>query len=498
MANMKLKIARSSARRLNGVTMASAWCAGLAGAAAGLGLPEVAWAAGEASLDGRALSWPWALPFIGILLSIAVLPLLAASLWHHHFGKIALLWALAFIVPCFLLFGFDKTRYEVLHTLLLEYIPFIILVGSLYTVAGGIFIKGNIHGSPATNTAMLAFGTFIASFVGTTGASMLMIRPMIRANDDRAYNVHVFVFFIFLVSNVGGGLTPLGDPPLFLGFLQGVDFFWTLEWLWRETLLVAVILLALFFAIDTYHYRKEGRVKPDPTPDSRIRIEGTINLALLAALIGLILWSGFTRTLGTFTVFGVELDWKGVVRDVGLVVVALLSLALTPKPARDGNGFSWGPILEVAKLFAAIFITIVPVLAMLRAGKDGPAASLIALVTLPDGRPNDVMYFWLTGLLSSFLDNAPTYLVFFNLAAASVPPDQAADFLMTKLPMTLAAISLGAVFMGANSYIGNAPNFMVKAVCEEKGVKMPSFFGYMAWSCAILLPCFALLTVLFF
>ncbi|MEQ1614616.1 MAG: sodium:proton antiporter [Hyphomicrobiaceae bacterium] len=445
-----------------------------------------------AGIDGKSMGLLWVLPFAGILLSIAVLPLWAPSFWHHHFGKVALGWGLAVVIPFLLQFGAQSATTELLHTLLLEYIPFIILILALFTVASGIFIKGNIHGSPVTNTTMLAIGTVLASFVGTTGASILMVRPMIRANDDRPYNAHVFIFFIFLVSNVGGALTPLGDPPLFLGFLQGVDFFWTLAALWQPTLLVALILLGLFFVCDTYHYKKEGRTKPDPTPDDRVRLEGTVNFALLGLLIAIVLWSGIAKPFGVVKISGVEVEYKGMVRDFGLLAIAGLSLLLTQKSVRAANDFNWGPVLEVAKLFAAIFITIIPVIAMLRAGKAGAMSGIIDMVTLPNGKPNDAMYFWLTGGLSSFLDNAPTYLVFFNAAGG----DPAT--LMGPLARTLAAISLGAVFMGANSYIGNAPNFMVKSIAESGGVKMPSFFGYMLWSVAILIPCFLLVTLIWF
>jgi Na+/H+ antiporter NhaD/arsenite permease-like protein len=382
--------------------------------------------------------------------------------------------------------------YEVIHLLLLDYIPFIVLLTALFTVTGGIHIKGNLHGSPSMNTALLAIGTVLAGWMGTTGASMLLIRPMIRANDGRRHKIHVFVFFIFLVSNIGGALTPLGDPPLFLGFLKGVSFFWTTTHLFGEMLVCAIVLLALFYAIDSYWYRREGPPKHDPTPETPVRIEGGVNIILLAAIVGAVLASGTWKPGIRFTVFHVTLELQSVLRDLILVAICFLSLRLTSRASRLDNGFSWAPMLEVAKLFAGIFITIAPALAILRAGKDGVLAPLVALVTGPDGQPNDVWYFWLTGILSSFLDNAPTYLVFFNLAGGDP------DVLMGALASTLAAISCGAVFMGANSYIGNAPNFMVKAVVEEAGIRMPSFFGYMAWSCGILVPLFVLLTVIFF
>lgn len=451
-------------------------------------LPQAAFAA---ELDGASLGLTWALPFAGILLSIALFPLLAHHAWEHHQGKIAAFWGLLVLLPMALLMGPGTAIQALAHTAFLEYIPFILLLLALFTVAGGILVRGNLHGSPGVNTVLLAIGTVLASFIGTTGASMVMIRPVLRANDDRLHNVHVIVFFIFLVSNIGGSLTPLGDPPLFLGFLRGVDFFWTTTHLLPETLFVAGILLALFFAIDTLIYRKEGHIRPDPTPDTNLSLAGGVNFLLIFVIIGAILVSA-TVDMGRITLIGTEIEVANAVRDVVMIVVTLVSLAMTPKADRVENGFSWGPILEVAKLFAGIFITIIPVLAMLKAGANGPFAPLVALVSNPDGTANNAAYFWLTGGLSSFLDNAPTYLVFFELAGGN--PQQ----LMTTGALTLAAISAGAVFMGANSYIGNAPNFMVYAIAREGGVKMPSFFGYLLWSGAILLPVFLLATLLFF
>jgi Na+/H+ antiporter NhaD/arsenite permease-like protein len=455
-------------------------------------MPALAAGAGAPAIDGRFLGLQWLLPFIGILLSIAILPLAAPHFWHRHFGKVSAAWAALVIVPFAAIHGMPTAVYETIHLLLLDYIPFIVLLLALFTVTGGIHIRGNLYGSPSMNTALLAVGTVLAGWMGTTGASMLLIRPVIRANDDRRHKTHVFVFFIFLVSNIGGALTPLGDPPLFLGFLKGVSFFWTTKHLFSEMLLCAIVLLTLFYGIDSYWYRKEGRKKPDPTPESPIRIEGGVNIILLAAIIGIVLLSGTWNPGVHFTVFHVTLELQHVLRDVALIAVSILSLKLTPRHIRTDNAFTWGPIAEVAKLFAGIFVTIAPALAILRAGSDGVLAPLVALVTGPDGRPLDAWYFWLSGILSSFLDNAPTYLVFFNLAGGDP------GVLMGPLASTLVAISCGAVFMGANTYIGNAPNFMVKAVVEEAGIRMPSFFGYMAWSSAILLPLFVLLTFVFF
>jgi Na+/H+ antiporter NhaD/arsenite permease-like protein len=444
-------------------------------------------------MNAAAMSPLWAVPFAGILLSIALCPLLAPSLWHHHFGKISAAWSLAFLLPFALVFGPGAAAGGLVHAMLEEYLPFIILLTALYTVAGGVYIRGNLHGSPGLNVALLAIGAVLASLMGTTGASMLMLRPLLRANDNRVHKVHVVVFFIFIVSNAGGALTPLGDPPLFLGFLQGVDFFWTVGHLLGPTLFLVGALLLLFFAIDTWYYRKEGVLPVDPTPDTgRIGFDGGVNFGLLGVVVGLVLLSGFWKSPTVFHLAGTELGLPDLVRDVGLVVVTLLSLRWTAAQVHADNQFSWGPMQEVAKLFAGIFLTIIPVIAMLRAGLDGPFAAVVAAVTRADGTPEPAMYFWASGLLSSFLDNAPTYLVFFNTAGGD------AQTLMTTLAPTLMAVSAGSVFMGANSYIGNAPNMMVKAVAEDRGVAMPSFFGYMAWSCAVLLPLFFAITYIWF
>ena len=446
-----------------------------------------------AALDGAQLSLWWAVPFVGTLLSIALGPLLAPHVWHHHFGKITAAWALAFLAPFALVFGPAAAGAGLVHALLAEYVPFILLLTALFTVSGGIYIRGNLHGSPALNTGILALGGLLASVMGTTGASMLLIRPLIRANDNRQSCAHVVVFFIFIVGNVGGALTPLGDPPLFLGFLKGVGFFWTLQYIWRETAFLMAALLAIFYVLDTWLHRREGPARPDPTPDDhRFGLEGTVNVALLAAVVALVLMSGLWKPGISFNLAGTAVALPSLVRDAGLVAVTLLSLALTPKPVHERNQFGWAPMQEVAKLFAGIFLTIIPVIAMLQAGANGPFAAVVRAVTHGDGTPNPAAYFWATGLLSSFLDNAPTYLVFFNTAGGD--PVQ----LMGPLASTLAGISAGAVFMGANTYIGNAPNLMVKALAEDRGVRMPSFFGYMAWSGGVLLPLFAVMTWLFF
>ena len=450
--------------------------------------------AGAASIDGAALSAWWGLPFAGILLSIALCPLLTPTLWHHHYGKIAAGWALAFLLPFAAVYGPGLAAANFVHALLAEYISFIILLTALYTVSGGIYIRGNLRGSPGLNTTILGVGAVLASVMGTTGASMLLIRPLIRANDDRRHVAHVVIFFIFIVSNAGGSLTPLGDPPLFLGFLKGVDFFWTLQTLLPQTLFLVVSLLAIFYALDAWLYhRREEMLPVDPTPVSRsIGFDGAGNFALLAVIVALVLMSGVWTSSVVFDVWGTEVGLPGLLRDLGLVLVTLLSLRFTPAQVHADNQFGWAPMQEVAKLFAGIFLTIIPVIAMLKAGVDGPFGAVVSAVTRPDGSPDVLMYFWITGALSSFLDNAPTYLVFFNTAGGDP------QVLMTTLAPTLAAISAGAVFMGANSYIGNAPNLMVKAIAEDRGVKMPSFFGYMLWSVGILIPWFIIMGFIWF
>jgi Na+/H+ antiporter NhaD/arsenite permease-like protein len=450
--------------------------------------------AAAAGPSGATLSLAWVVPFAGILLSIALLPLVAEKLWHHHYGKVAAFWSLAFLVPYAIVAGPGAALDGVVHTLIAEYIPFILLLLALFTATGGIHIKGNLHGTPLVNTALLAVGTGFASVMGTTGASMLMIRPLLRANDARRHRTHVVVFFIFLVANIGGSLTPLGDPPLFLGFLKGVDFFWTTTAMFRPMLVSTVVLLGVFYLIDSWYCGQRGEALPvDPTPDSPIRLEGWINFLFFGPLILLsVLMSGLWKPGVSFHILGTEVELQNIVRDLLLLAITWGSLRFTPREIRRANHFEWGPMVEVGKLFAGIFLTIIPVIAILRAGSAGSMAPLVALVSGPGGAPDNTMYFWLTGMLSSFLDNAPTYLVFFNLAGGD------AQALMGPLASTLTAISAGAVFMGANTYIGNAPNFMVKAVASSRGVPMPSFFGYMAWSGLILLPLFALLTLLFF
>jgi Na+/H+ antiporter NhaD/arsenite permease-like protein len=445
------------------------------------------------ALDGAALRWPWALPFIGILLTIATGPLLYPRFWHHHYGKLAFVWSTLTIAPLAAIFGVPTAAAAFVHVMLAEFSSFIILLFALYVTAGGILVTGTLRGTPLVNGTILAFGTAIASVVGTTGAAMILLRPLLRANTTRLNNVHVVVFFIFLVANIGGALSPLGDPPLFVGFLHGVDFFWTTQQLWQQTLFVAGLVFTIFLAVDLWYYRKDRLVTTvgEAAPRQRLGLSGSVNLLLIAGIIGLILVSGTWRPGIGFNVYGTRLELQDIVRDVGLLLIAFVSLAITRNEHREANGFTWDPITEVAILFAGIFTCIVPVLAVLEAGKEGFFSWLQDILTATDGTPNALGYFWLTGLLSALLDNAPTYLVFFELAGGN------AQELMGPLATTLQAISMGTVYMGALTYVGNAPNLMIYAIAVERGIKMPSFFGYVAWSGIILLPVFALVTFVF-
>lgn len=453
-------------------------------------------------VDGAKLPIWSIIPFVGILLSIAIFPLVFDSHFLvHHGGKMSLVWSLIFAVPYLIAFQ-GEAFYDILHIYLLDYIPFILLLWGLFTVAGGILVRGTLRGTPILNTLLLLIGTVIASWVGTTGASMLLIRPLIRANAYRKNKVHLIVFFIFLVSNIGGSLTPIGDPPLFLGFLRGVPFFWTTTALLPHMLFISVILIALFFVIDTFMFKREGGVVPDDGTNEPVRVDGLFNLVFLFGIIAAVLMSG-TFKWGEVNILGVHVYWQNIAREVLIVVMGLLSLKYTPFKGelRQSNEFSWEPIEEVAKVFAGIFMTIIPALAILKAGENGALAALIGAMQQP------AHYFWITGILSSFLDNAPTYLTFFNTALGklnlteTVVPQilsgQLTDPQHLEFIRLLTAISVGAVFMGANTYIGNAPNFMVKAIAEQSGIRMPSFFGYMLWSVAILFPLFVVVTLVF-
>ncbi len=444
---------------------------------------------------GETLPFYSLLPFAGMLLSIALFPLVLPKLWHHHFGKVTLFWVLITVIPLLIFYKMAGLS-EILHIMLADYLPFIILLGSLYTVSGGILLRGTLSGTPAFNTMILLVGTILASWMGTTGAAMLLIRPFLRANARRKNRSFMVVFFIFMVANIGGLLTPLGDPPLFLGFLRGVPFFWTFSLL-KQLLVAVVVLLPVYYVLDTYFYKKEGIADlPDEGINEPVRIEGYSNFIFLAGIVGAVLLSG-TVKWGEISMLGVHRGVQDIVRDGFLILMGVLSLTLTKRKIREDNAFTWFPIKEVAILFFGIFLSMIPCLAILQAGARGELSWVITAVREP------VHYFWVTGILSAFLDNAPTYLTFLNTATGGfytgVPGPEAIALLIKENPVYLAAISTGAVFFGALTYIGNAPNFMVRSIAEELGTPMPSFFGYMfKYSLIILMPIFVLITFIFF
>ncbi len=448
---------------------------------------------GHANLGETLPLWS-CIPFACMLLSIALMPLLLPNFWHHHFGKVSAFWAASLGIPFLWVFKGDAF-YEILHIILADYVPFIILLWSLYTISGGILLRGSLRGTPTVNTIMLIIGAVLASWMGTTGAAMLLIRPFLRANNYRKNRTFMVVFFIFLVANIGGSLTPLGDPPLFLGYLHGVSFFWTFK-IMPHMVVVAVLLLIVYFVLDTYFYRKEKVTVPKEEAKEPLKLEGTYNFLFLAGVVGSVLMSGMID-LGEITTLGIHRAIQDWLRDGLLILLGAGSLIATPIPLREDNDFTWFPIIEVAYLFIGIFITMIPCLLILKAGTHGQLAFLITMVKEP------VHYFWITGALSSFLDNAPTYLTFFNTALGSfysgLTESQAVPLLMTENAIYLKAISAGAVFFGACSYIGNAPNFMVRSIAEESGTPMPSFFGYiLKYALVFLVPIFLIVSFIFF
>jgi Na+/H+ antiporter NhaD/arsenite permease-like protein len=445
---------------------------------------------------GEILSLYSTIPFIGILLSIALFPLFAPEFWHHHFGKVSAFWAIVIAVPLLIIYK-GAALHSFLHIILTDYIPFIILLWGLFTVSGGILLKGSLRGTPIVNTIMIIIGTILASWMGTTGAAMLLIRPFLRANNYRKNRAFMVVFFIFLVANIGGSLTPVGDPPLFLGFLHGVPFFWTFH-IMPHMLFAALVLLAVYFALDTYYYRKEGFNKSQIEDGEKepIGLVGSYNFIFLAGIVGAVIFSGLVDW-GEVNTLGIHRSIQGWTSDGIIVLMGILSLVFTPTKVREDNEFTWFPIQEVAYLFAGIFITMTPCLLLLLAGTKGALGFIVGAVKEP------YHYFWVTGTLSSFLDNAPTYLTFFTTAVGKfytgMPESIAVSKLIAENPIYLMAISAGAVFFGANTYIGNAPNFMVRSIAEEAGTPMPSFFGYMLkYSIVFLIPVFILVTFIFF
>jgi Na+/H+ antiporter NhaD/arsenite permease-like protein len=468
------------------------WWRGVLSVAAVLGMPSLAWTAEGNVLQVHPAS---AVPFALLLLAIATFPLVAGHWWHLNRNKGGVALILAGPVVAYLLYlqwGTGQPGLPALIDAVEEYASFMVLLAALYVVTGGLVLEGGIQGRPLVNVGLLALGSVLANLVGTTGASMLLIRPFLRINRNRPEIRHLPIFFIFTVSNLGGLLTPLGDPPLFLGFLNGVPFEWTLG-LWREWLVANGVVLSVFFVWDARAWSRETNRPPLPALEApghepvRVRLRGRVNLPLLAGILaGVLLQSpSVGEAAGNWLrhfILCPDLTLAKPWGEVVMAAMAVLSLLLTPRGLRRTNHFTWGPIVEVAVVFAGIFVAMVPALELLRANGQR------------FGLTEAWHYFWLTGLLSAFLDNAPTYLAFATLAAGEQPM----SWLVLHREEVLRAISCGAVFLGAMTYIGNGPNFMVKAISDEMGVKTPSFFGYLAYSLLILGPTFVLITVLFF
>ena len=425
----------------------------------------------------------WGVPFAGMLLSIALFPMVLPRFWQRRMAAVALGWILVLLVQQAVVVGPHVAAAEALRAVLDEYLPFVTLLLGLYVAGGGILLRGGLRGTPAGNTTMLAAATLLGGVMGTIGASMVLIHPLLHANAHRRRKVHLVVFFIALAGNAGGALSPLG-PPLYIGFLEQVPFFWPLLHLGLPWLVVVALELGAFYLLD----RRLARAEPPPEQARRLRLRGWANVAMVLVVAASVVAQGLVD-FGSVTLLGQDIE---VARLAGIglcLVVTGLSLAITPLAVRQANDFSWHPMQEVAVLFAAIFITIQPVIGMLHAGLAGPMAPLLRLATDAAGAPIPIAFFWLSGILSAFLDNTPTYLVFFKIAG----DDPAA-----RHGLALQALSAGAVFFGGLTYIGNAPNLMLRAIAAHRGVRMPGFFTFTFYAALALLPVFALLTLLFF
>ena len=447
---------------------------------------------------GAGISLVFAIPFLGMLLCIAICPLVIPEKWEKWRWLFVLFWSLLFLIPFALTYNVPTMVDQLLESLVGDYLTFIVLLFGLFCVAGNICLEGDLAGTPKTNVILLLIGTVLASWIGTTGASMVMIRPILRANRWRSKCVQTVVFFIFLVSNIGGCLTPIGDPPLLMGFMRGVPFTWELQHLLPIMILNVVLLLAIYFVMDQRAYRKDLAAGRKPlSGGAKLHLSGGHNIVFMLVIVLAVVLSGVLPGMPLFQdaagnvlgihIFGsVSLSYPTLIEIVMILAAAFLSFKTTRKDVRTKNNFTWGAIEEVAVLFIGIFITMIPALLFLKAH----GADL--------GLTEPWQMFWATGALSSFLDNTPTYLVFLTTAGALGAAEGIVTTVGTIAVPMLLAISCGAVFMGANTYIGNAPNFMVKSIADENGVKMPSFFGYMAWSLSCLIPVFLIDTLVFF
>ncbi|HOR60630.1 MAG TPA: sodium:proton antiporter [Bacteroidales bacterium] len=422
----------------------------------------------------------WAIiPFVLMLLCIALGPLFFEHWWEKNKNKLLVSVILGIPVAAYLIaLGLPEL---LAHQLIFDYLPFIILLGALFVITGGIHLKGDIQAKPWINTSFLGIGAILASVMGTTGAAMLLIRPVIRTNSARKFKVHTILFFIAIVANAGGLLTPLGDPPLFLLYLKGAEFTWFFHML-PEWAFVNGVLLVIYFIADTYYYKKEPleNIKFDKTNVEPLGLKGNINFLFLAGVVASVAFLN-----EHYLPIMKESKWAGFIREGSIVSMAILSLLFTKKPIREANKFSWGPILEVAFLFLGIFITMIPALQYLTENSKSLGINTTA------------QYYYATGSLSAFLDNTPTALAFHTLAGGKTPMT-GTGYVAGIEEIILTAICLGAVLFGAMTYIGNGPNFMVKAIAEENKIKMPSFFGYMIkFSLIVLLPVYILVQLIF-
>ncbi len=429
------------------------------------------------------------IPFLGVLASIALFPILAPGVWHRFEIIFLSGWTFTSIYMLWHLIGASDLASTLFGVALHEYFPFIILLTTLYVIGSGFYIRLNLKATPLLNVAFLFIGSLLASLIGTTGAAMLLLRPFISMNRYRHYRSHGIIFFIFVIANIGGCLTPLGDPPLFLGYLNGIDFFWPFKNLALPFAVTVCLLLVVYYVIDSWFLKKEGVEVVQEHQLRDFSLDGKSNIVLLAGVLFVLIGSSFIDCFPVYSVQGQSVSLCHILRDLIILGLAFISYWTTPSSVHHHQHFSWRPIVEVGRVFAAIFITMIPLSMMLKAGEAGPFGGLLGFT---NAAHQPFIYFWLTGIFSSFLDNAPTYLIFFKMAGGNP------EALMTTHSKILTAISLGAVFMGAMTYIGNAPNFMIRSIAKQSGIVMPSFFGYMGWSCCILFPLFLGVTLWLF
>jgi len=432
----------------------------------------------------------WGIPFLGIIFSMSLLPLIMPKFWNKYGGCVPLFWTLIYAICTCYVFDFSQTILSIADSIFSEYISFIIQISTLFIVSGGIFINLARQSTPLFNTLFLFGSSLLAGWIGTTGAATLLIRPILRANHHRYYRVHLMVFFIFLVANIGGAFTPLGDPPLFVGFTNGIDFFWFMKNLYPYIFSTLFFLCGMFFLIDTQLLKVEQNIEfenhlpIEHDNPKEFMIKGKFNIVLLALILITVMCCNFDAT---FSLIGHKFRWSSVARNIILTIISIISMRYTNKTIRERNNFSLAPVREVAELFAGIFITATPIISTLHQGTEGNLRWLFDKLT-SNGEFVLKKCFWISGILSSILDNTPTFLIFFHLTSGN------AQELMTTHAHLLASFSIATVFMGALTYIGNAPNLMVKSIAHNYGVKVPSFLEYMLWSIGILIPVFIIIS----